>query len=223
MQRLLTRHREQQLPPLPLVLDLHGHFSSGFQQNLDSRMSVKGREKGFIVAQPDSWPWWANSPLLEALRGGVNDIEYIARLLDLFDQKLCFDRNRIFVIGGKFFGAAMAPVLACASTKGELRKHRIAAIATVTSLPVPTFHAPPWEKRPGPADALGWVPWISKKWIRICPQLSRDPIPLLVIFSSNDLTLGPGSAALPRRPWPTKASPARGSMRKSCGRWSRIR
>jgi hypothetical protein len=185
--------------PLPIVFDLHVAFSSGFQQDLASEMSAKGAAEGFIVVQPDSWPWWAALPMEEALRGGASDVEYIRLLLDAFDQNLCFDRNRIFVAGGGFIGV-MAPVLACASVKGELGAHRIAAVATVSTFAIPTSHAPAWEKMPRREDykteqayedayAKTWLNWLSNKWVRICPERGRDFLPLMVIVSDNDLRL----------------------------------
>jgi poly(3-hydroxybutyrate) depolymerase len=177
------QHQDGHRPPPPIVFDLHVALSSGFQQDIESRMSTKGKEEGFIVAQPDSWPWWAASPIEESLRGGISDVEYFKLLLDTFDEKLCFDRNRIFVVSGRYAGW-MSAALACASAKGELdgRRHRyrIAAAATVSSFPLPEVKGPPWDLQS--SDPLAGV--------EICRALERDPVPLLVIVSDNDLTVG---------------------------------
>ncbi len=172
------QHRQQEA--LPIVFDLHGALTgaSGFQQNLASEMSAKGAAEGFIVAQPNSWPWWAGSPIEESLRGGLSDVEYVTLLLDTFDRNLCFDRNRIFVAGGGTLIGSIAQPLACASAKGELKlkddgvSYKIAAAAMVSASPIPSFQALPWEKTPR---------------VSLCPELKADPVPLLVIVSDNDL------------------------------------
>ena len=167
-----AHHPDTTREPLPLVIDLHGTNSDnsprpGQDHDAGNLMSRKGMAAGFIVAQPDSWPFttWAGREG-EIWREGISDLKFIDELLRIMTEKLCFDRNRIFVSGGSN-GGAMAAVLACEAARNQFG-NRIAAIAPVVM--APGF---PWSNPTQP----------------ICPELRQAPVPTRVIVSNKDQTL----------------------------------
>lgn len=150
--------------PMPVVFDLHGAFSGKDEQDKRTALRDKGDQAGFIVIQPDSWPHWTTSPKDETSRG-ISDIAFARALLDTVTAKLCVDPSRIYSVGFSS-GGLMSSILACAAAQGKLGGHRIAAIGLVAAAPVP-------------AEVTGPV----------CPALARQPVPMRLIFSSNDHTL----------------------------------
>ncbi len=167
--------------PLPLVLDFHGTSAGAWLHGLSTRMREKGKAEGFIVVQPDSLPAWTVTADQVKSRK-LNDIDFIDRLvaqLDTEQSKMCFDRNRIFATGGSA-GGAMSATLACASASGQLKSFKVAAIAPVVASP-------------------GWPDMRPPIW-PVCPEAGREPVPMRVIFSTNDklIALGLFGEDLPR-------------------------
>jgi len=135
-----TRWYLQRLPEhlgsaaLPLVLVLHG--GGGHAENAEAMtgFTAKARAEGFIVVYPEGsgrFPhrlltWNAGHCCGYALEQGVDDVAFIAALLDRLQARLPIDRRRIYVTGlsnggmmahrlardlpGRF--AATAPVIA---------------------------------------------------------------------------------------------------------------
>jgi poly(3-hydroxybutyrate) depolymerase len=160
------QHTDTAREPLPLVIDLHGsNFDNlprpGQVHDAGSLMSRKGTAAGFIVAQPDSspFPTWAK-------RQDVSDVKFLEELLDVIADKLCFDRNRVFVSGGSN-GGTMAAELTCEAANNRFG-HKIAAIAPVVMAP--------------------GIPWFTPAQ-PICPELRQSPVPTRVIVSNKDHTL----------------------------------
>ncbi len=137
----------------PLVFDFHGLGSQGFQEALVSGVDVAASLAGYVSVVPDG----AVNEVLDtrlwnlstgdndgALAGlAVDDVEFVAELLDSLESQLCIDRGRVFSMGlsnGGFFST----VLACGLSD------RIAAVATVAGIthpdgcepvrPVPVLH-----------------------------------------------------------------------------------
>ncbi|MEZ4366254.1 MAG: PHB depolymerase family esterase [Kofleriaceae bacterium] len=131
----------------PLVLNLHGLTSSGADLIEHSRMLPVADARGFIAIHPDgsSSPrsWNAGDCCDGAAASGVDDVAFLAAVLDEAEARLCVDPRRIYAAGFSN-GAFMAYRLAC-----ELAD-RIAAIGPVSgqlgiddcapSRPVPVMH-----------------------------------------------------------------------------------
>ena len=118
-----------QVPPavtpeaLPLVLELHGR---GIDAEAFDRMTGFGRladEAGFVLAMPSSVGEVWNDGRSPAA-AGIDDVGYLAAVIDDVVAKAPIDRRRVYVVGMSN-GAAMAGRLACQLSD------RIAAIAQV--------------------------------------------------------------------------------------------
>jgi polyhydroxybutyrate depolymerase len=145
--------------PLPLVLMLHGGGGSGEQlQTNSARMDPIAEREGFITVYPDGTgalrTWNGGVCCGRAVSDDVDDVGFIAVLLDHLEAELCVDRRRVFATGMSN-GGLLSHRLAC-----ELST-RIAAVAPVAGTlgiancqparPVPVLHIH------GTSD--GHVPW----------------------------------------------------------------
>ncbi|HMJ09862.1 MAG TPA: PHB depolymerase family esterase [Polyangiaceae bacterium] len=144
--------------PAPVVLMLHGGGGSGEQLQMQSaRMDPIADREGFITVYPDGTgalrTWNAGQCCGRAVADGVDDVGFIAALLDHLEGELCTDKRRVFATGMSN-GGMLTHRLAC-----EL-SDRIAAFAPVAGTlgsscqaarPVPVLHIH------GTSD--GHVPW----------------------------------------------------------------
>lgn len=115
--------------PLPLVLMLHGGGGSGKQlEESSSRMNPIADREGFITVYPDGTglipTWNAGNCCGAGVRDDVDDVAFIAALVDHLKGSLCVNKARVFAMGMSN-GAMFSHRLAC-----ELSE-RIAAIAPV--------------------------------------------------------------------------------------------
>lgn len=110
----------------PVVLDLHGRNSTASQQMIISGMRRKADEAGFIAVHPEgvAQTWNAGVCCGEAMSEDVDDVGFVAALLDELERSLCVDSGRVFATGLSN-GGYMAHRLAC-----ELAD-RVAAVAPV--------------------------------------------------------------------------------------------
>jgi len=122
-------------PGLPLVIALHGNGGTGRQiERMTSFDSVAAREQ-FLVAYPDAVDhhWNDGRPELDT---GVDDVAFIASLIDEVARDHAIDRTRVYVTGASN-GGIMTYRLGCDLTD------RIAAIAPVIgNLPATITCAP---------------------------------------------------------------------------------
>ena len=135
-----TRTYEVHLPPaydgrtpLPVVLNLHGGGGNATVQRRQSQMDKTADRFGFIVVYPEGTSafgrlltWNAGICCGYAMKQNVNDVGFIARLLDELPKQYAVDTARVYSMGMSN-GAAMSYRLAC-----EL-PDRIAAIGAVAS------------------------------------------------------------------------------------------
>lgn len=129
----------------PVVLNFHGYTSKASQQDLLARMSKKADREGFVAVHAEgvSSSWNAGPCCGEAMNKSIDDVAFVAAMLDALEAKLCVDTKRIFATGMSN-GGFLSHRLAC-----ELSE-RIAAIAPVAGLngmasctpkrPVPVLH-----------------------------------------------------------------------------------
>lgn len=129
----------------PLVLNFHGFSSNAGQQSLFSNMIAKSDAEGFIAVHPDgiSSSWNGGSCCGQAASMDIDDVGFVADMLDELEQIACVDTRRVYATGMSN-GGFMSNRLGC-----EL-SDRIAAIAPVAgvtgvstcqpSRPVPVMH-----------------------------------------------------------------------------------
>lgn len=111
-------------PGMPLVIVLHGNGGSGRQIEQHTSFDRIAAREQFIVAYPDAVGrhWNDGRPELD---NGVDDVAFIASLIDELSTKHAIDRKRVYVTGMSN-GAIMSYRVAC-----DLAD-RVAAIAPVT-------------------------------------------------------------------------------------------
>ncbi len=122
---------------MPVVLMLHGGGGSALQfETQSAKMDPVADREGFITVYPDGVgvikTFNAGNCCGKAVADKVDDVGFVAALLDHVEAKLCVDERRVFA-SGMSNGALMSHRLAC-----ELSS-RIAAIAPVAgTMPIPT-------------------------------------------------------------------------------------
>ncbi|MFI6514360.1 alpha/beta hydrolase family esterase [Spirillospora sp. NPDC050679] len=112
--------------PVPLILDLHGLHSNGFQQALYGRLGSAGPQRGFAVVEPEAAPG-RDGWKLPGMADGSADTAYMGRLLDHLERTLCVDRGREFAAGFSN-GAGLSAALVCGL------RGRLAGIAPVAGI-----------------------------------------------------------------------------------------
>ena len=124
LQRNYRVYRPNRLARSPaLVVVLHGSHGSGLQAEVMSAFDIQAHRLGWIAAYPDGYRdgWDAYGCCHHA---GVDDVEFIASLIDGIESTNRVDPNRVYVTGISR-GGMMSYRLGC-----ELAS-RIAAIAPV--------------------------------------------------------------------------------------------
>ncbi len=112
--------------PVPLLLNLHGYGSSNVEQQLYSNFTPIADTAGFIMVLPNGTTDLAGRRFWNTFGGAtVDDVGFIASLIDTISSRYSIDRNRIYSTGMSN-GGFMSYELACSLS------HRIAAIASVT-------------------------------------------------------------------------------------------
>ncbi|MFI6324403.1 alpha/beta hydrolase family esterase [Nonomuraea sp. NPDC050556] len=115
--------------PHPVLLNLHGLGSNADQQAAYSGLPQAGRERGYVVATPQSDPdafGWGLPGL-----AGPDDAGFLAALLDLLERRLCVDKRREFA-AGMSMGAGMSTGLICGL------RGRLAGVAPVAGINIVT-------------------------------------------------------------------------------------
>lgn len=137
--------------PLPVVLSFHGGGGWASQQQDSTRLHELGEREGFITVYPNgSGPlknrlltWNAGTCCAYAMKQDVDDVGFVAALLDDLGRRTPIDRARVYATG--FSNGAMM-VHRLASERPDL----VAAIAPVSGAmvfeereprgPVPVMH-----------------------------------------------------------------------------------
>ncbi len=97
--------------PTPLLFALHGGGGSGSQMRQTRQLDPAADELGFIVAYPDGVLGWAYAGS-DLEQQGVDDVAFVAELIERLDNLLVVDPDRIYVTGFSN-GGFMAQTLAC--------------------------------------------------------------------------------------------------------------
>jgi polyhydroxybutyrate depolymerase len=117
---------------LPVVIVFHGGGGSADSVRRQTRMSVKGQAEGFIAVYPQGSggiagrlrTWNAGTCCGRAMQQRVDEIAFVAALLDDLQATVAVDRARVYATGISN-GGMMAYEVACALAE------RVAAIAVV--------------------------------------------------------------------------------------------
>jgi len=112
--------------PMPLVLVFHGRGSNAFDAEVYLQLNPMANQNGFIVVYPQATgapSTWEDLPEGES-ESDVDDVQFIADLLDYLESQLSIDPRRIYATGISN-GGGMANRLGCNLS------NRIAAIAPV--------------------------------------------------------------------------------------------
>jgi len=108
-----------QSQPVPLVVVLHGAFSSGRGIARDTGYAELAEAEGFVAVFPDGIGlagllrhWNAGHCCGKAARTGIDDVGFVLEVIDDVSRRLEIDQQRIYLIG---------------SSNGGMLAHRIAA------------------------------------------------------------------------------------------------
>jgi polyhydroxybutyrate depolymerase len=99
---------------VPLVVGLHGGLGTGEQFARTTRFDTMAVNGGFIAAYPDGVDrtWNGGGCCGAAVRRGIDDVAFLAGLIDALTRQLPVDPARVFVTGHSN-GGIMAFRLAC--------------------------------------------------------------------------------------------------------------
>jgi polyhydroxybutyrate depolymerase len=125
--------------PAPLVFNLHGFTSNAVQQDEYTNLPATAGARGYVVVSPQGLPigtspggtssgganFWSATPTPGP--EAIDDVGYLAAVLDATERELCIDVDREFS-AGMSNGAMMSVALGCAIPE------RIAAIAPVAGV-----------------------------------------------------------------------------------------
>jgi polyhydroxybutyrate depolymerase len=111
--------------PIPLVLMLHGHGTTGRNMEVLTHVSSVAEAAGFIIAYPDgiNKGWNDGRP---AFDNGIDDVRFISDLISLLESQYDIDPTRIYATGMSQ-GGFMCYRLACEMAG------RLAAVSTVAA------------------------------------------------------------------------------------------
>ena len=124
--------RRDRARPLPVVIVFHGGGGSADSVRRQTRMSARGDAEGFIAVYPQGSggiagklkTWNAGTCCGHAMQQRIDEIAFVAALLDDLQATVAIDRARIYATGISN-GGMMAYEVACALAD------RVAAIAVV--------------------------------------------------------------------------------------------
>lgn len=122
--------------PLPVVLVFHGGLGTGKYIRKQSRMTPVADRHGFLAVFPDGikGTWNAGGCCEVAMRQNIDDVGFVANLINQLQTDFCIDSQRIYATGFSN-GSMLSHRLAC-----EL-SDKIAAIAPVSGvIMVPECH-----------------------------------------------------------------------------------
>lgn len=124
----------------PLIIMLHGTYGSGEKMQRALGFDAYAREQGFLMAYPDAYKpngerkslrWNDGRGSLDSSKKDVNDVAFIAAMIDQIADKHNIDRNRVFVTGASN-GGMMTYRLGC-ELHGKIR----AIAPEIANLPKP--------------------------------------------------------------------------------------
>ena len=182
--------------PNGLVINLHGAGMTGGQQAAVTGYNAVADQYGFVVAYPDgidtAWADGRGASLPD--RQGVNDVGFLATLIERLSQEYRIPPGRVFVTGmsaGAFMTnrlvceradlvTAMAPVAGTLGAATPCAPSRPVSVMAVhgTADPVVPYNGGPMVGRGGPSTIIS-APALAERWraINRCPGPLADDSP----------------------------------------------
>ena len=168
-------------PPAGLVINLHGAGMTGAEQAGLTNYNVVADGFGFAVAYPDgidaSWADGRGASIPD--RSGVDDVGFLAALIDRLSRDLAVPPGRVFVTGmsaGAFMAnrlacdradlvAAIAPVAGTLGTGVPCAPSRPVSVLAIhgTGDAVVPYAGGPMVGRGGPSEILS-APALAERW-----------------------------------------------------------
>jgi polyhydroxybutyrate depolymerase len=181
--------------PNGLVINLHGAGMTGSQQAAVTGYNTVADQYGFVVAYPDgidtAWADGRGASLPD--RQGVNDVGFLATLIEQLSRDFQIPPGRVFVTGmsaGAFMAnrlvceradlvSAIAPVAGTLGAALPCAPSRPVSVMAVhgTADPVVPYNGGPMVGRGGPSTIIS-APALAERWraINRCPgPLVDDP------------------------------------------------
>lgn len=165
----------------PLVVVIHGAFSTAEQMEKETGFSKLADKEGFVVMYPNGMGifgllqhWNAGHCCGKAAKDGIDDVAFIDECIDTLSQRVRIDPQRIYVTG--FSNGGMLAFL-----YAELRSDRVAAIASLG------------------ASVGGRATWEEEWWY---PERPVRPVPLLIVHGAEDDAVPLEGGASPRKGGP---------------------
>ena len=175
-------------PPSGLVINLHGAGQTGGEQAAVTNYNAVADQYGFVVAYPDgidlSWADGRGASVPD--RQGVDDVGFLATLIDRLSRDYAIPPGRVFVTGmsaGAFMAnrlaceradlvAAVAPVAGTLGVGVPCNPSRPVSVLQIhgTADPVVPFDGGPMVGRGGPSDIVS-APALADRWRAVdrCP------------------------------------------------------
>lgn len=135
-------------PNAPLVIVLHGTYGTGRKMQLGLDFDAHARRHGFLVAYPDAYRvygerfthrWNDGREGLASAELGIDDLAFVAAMIDDIANRHGIDRDRVFVTGASN-GGIMSYRLGC--QLGEMIRAIAPVIANLAE-PLATDCTPP--------------------------------------------------------------------------------
>ncbi|MCI4676707.1 esterase [Mycolicibacterium litorale] len=174
--------------PAGLVISLHGAGQTGTDQAALTSFNAIADQRGFVVAYPDGidFSWADGRGASVPDRDGVDDVGFLATLIDNLTRDYAIPPGRVFVTGmsaGAFMAnrlacdradliAAIAPVAGTLGTGVPCNPSRPVSVMQIhgTADPVVPFDGGPMVGRGGPSDIVS-ASALADRWRAIdgCP------------------------------------------------------
>jgi len=150
----------------PLVVVVHGAFSTARKMEKESGFSEVADQEGFLVAYPSGayglfglfQHWNAGHCCGKAVNDNIDDVGFLDTVIDDISQRFLVDSKRIYMVG--FSNGGMLTYRFAAE-----RTNRLAAAATL-------------------AAALGGRPSSKSPWWKISPP--SEPLPMIIFHARDD-------------------------------------
>lgn len=179
--------------PAGLVINLHGAGQTGGEQAALTNYNAVADQYGFVVAYPDgidlSWADGRGASIPD--RQGVDDVGFLAALIDRLSRDYNVPPGRVFVTGmsaGAFMAnrlaceradlvAAVAPVAGTLGAGVPCNPSRPVSVLQIhgTADPVVPFNGGPMVGRGGASDILA-APAMAERW-RAVDRCPSPPVP----------------------------------------------
>lgn len=178
--------------PRGLVINLHGAGMTGSQQAAVTGYDAVADQHGFVVAYPDGVDaaWADGRGASPPDRQGVDDVGFLAALIDRLSVEYRIPPGRVFVTGmsaGAFMAnrlvceradlvTAVAPVAGTLGAATPCAPSRPVSVMAVhgTADPVVPFEGGPMVGRGGPSTIVS-APALAERW----REINRCPGPLV--------------------------------------------